>query len=185
MQLFFGKAGCAKCHGGKFLTDQDFHAIAMPQIGPGKGDVALVQDGLGDIGRGRETLDAVDDYGFRTPTLRNTAVTGPWGHSGAYNTLEAVVRHHLDPVASLHAYDISQAVLPAAGAAINGIDFVLHQSIPDRELIASANTLAPIALSEAEIVAIIDFLHALTDPSALDMRATVPSAVPSGLPVFD
>ena len=37
MVLFQGKAGCAECYGGKFLTDHRFHAIAMPQIGPGKG----------------------------------------------------------------------------------------------------------------------------------------------------
>ena len=36
--LFYGKARCGSCHSGKFQTDHDFHAIAMPQIGPGKGD---------------------------------------------------------------------------------------------------------------------------------------------------
>gem|GEM_PF-4061590 len=28
----------------------------------------------------------------------------PYGHSGAYNTLEEVIRHHLDPVGALYAY---------------------------------------------------------------------------------
>ncbi|HIP80723.1 MAG TPA: cytochrome-c peroxidase, partial [Kiloniellaceae bacterium] len=34
MALFYGAAGCAACHSGKFQTDHRFHAIAMPQIGP-------------------------------------------------------------------------------------------------------------------------------------------------------
>jgi cytochrome c peroxidase len=38
LELFYGKAGCAGCHAGKFQTDHEFHAIAMPQIGPGKAD---------------------------------------------------------------------------------------------------------------------------------------------------
>jgi len=38
MKLFFGKAGYSKCHSGPLLTDHGYHAIAMPQIGPGKGD---------------------------------------------------------------------------------------------------------------------------------------------------
>ena len=37
MKLFYGKAGCPIYHSGKFQTDHNFHAIAMPQIGPGKG----------------------------------------------------------------------------------------------------------------------------------------------------
>lgn len=117
--------------------------------------------------------------------LRNTAMTGPWGHSGAYNSLEAVVRHHIDPIGWLHAYDMSQAVLPNAGATINATDFALHQSVGDRDLIATANALSPITLSEAELRGVLDFLHALTDPASLDMRGTVPTSVPSGLPIFD
>ena len=38
MDLFYGKAGCSQCHSGALQTDHEFHAIAMPQIGPGKND---------------------------------------------------------------------------------------------------------------------------------------------------
>jgi len=37
IKLFYGKAGCPIYHSGKFQTDHNFHAIVMPQIGPGKG----------------------------------------------------------------------------------------------------------------------------------------------------
>lgn len=185
MQRFYGKAGCADCHGGKLTSDQGFHAIAMPQIGPGKGDFAVVQNGLGDLGRGRETHNPADAYRFRTPMLRNTALTGPWGHAGAYDTLDAVVRHHLNPVAALNAYDTTQAVLPDAGAVLNARDFLVQNSAADRALLAGVNELAPVSLPEADIRAIIEFLGAMTDPASLDLRHSVPTAVPSGLPVYD
>ncbi len=91
-KLFRGKANCIRCHSGALLTDQDFHAIGIPQIGPGKGDGP---NGFDDFGRERVTGDPAERYRFRTPTLRNVALTGPWGHDGAYDTLEGIVRHHL------------------------------------------------------------------------------------------
>lgn len=97
-KLFFGRAGCSGCHSGDIFSEMQFHAIAMPQIGPGKGDGF---DGHDDFGRFRETLDPADMFAFRTPPLRNVALTAPYGHAGAYNTLEAVVRHHLDPRSAL------------------------------------------------------------------------------------
>lgn len=35
MHLFYGKAGCSSCHGRALQTDHNFHAIAIPQFGPG------------------------------------------------------------------------------------------------------------------------------------------------------
>jgi len=43
----------------------------------------------------------------------------------------------------------------------------------------------PVALKEREIRDLIEFLQALTDPAALDMRKDVPLNVPSGLPVWE
>ncbi len=59
MELFYGKAGCGTCHSGQFQTDHDFHAIAMPQIGPGKKERFEFElqgcgpDARDGIGRGR------------------------------------------------------------------------------------------------------------------------------------
>jgi cytochrome c peroxidase len=181
MRLFYGKAGCSTCHSGTFLTDNDFHAIAMPQIGPGKGDGP---DGRDDFGRGRETGEAEDMYRFRTPTLRMVAMTAPYGHAGAYDTLEAVVRHHLDPVNSLVNYDPTQARLPSRPD-LDALDFVV-MSDPNRvAAIAAANELEPVALREREIFFLMAFLRSLTDPRCLDLRRDVPTSLPSGLPLFD
>ncbi|MCP4329927.1 MAG: cytochrome-c peroxidase [Alphaproteobacteria bacterium] len=178
-RLFYGKAGCSTCHAGPFLSDQGFHAIAMPQIGPGKGDGT---GGKGDFGRRRVTdLDA-DRYRFRTPPLRNAALTGPWGHSGAYGSLEAVVRHHLDPVAAAANYDIGQARLPdRADLAAKDAD----ADSSDWAGVAKANELSPIGLTDFEVADLVAFLAALTDPSSVDLSHLVPSEVPSGLPIYD
>ena len=181
MALFYGKADCSSCHAGTFQTDHRFYSIAMPQIGPGKGDGTL---GHEDFGRERVTGDAADRYRFRTPTLRNVALTGPWGHDGAYDSLERVIRHHLDPVQGLWGYDPNQAVLPP-DPALDPLDFLMLENPRVTAAVASSCELAPRFLSDDEIARLIDFLHALIDPASLDLRKDVPFSVPSGLPLAE
>lgn len=214
MEVFYGKANCVSCHSGKFQTDHDFHAIAMPQIGPGKADGRHGEYWnktghsafLEDFGRGRVTVRREDAYKFRTPSLRNTALTGPWGHAGAFGTLEAVVRHHLDPVASLNDYSSTGEDLPPLGNVVEVTasgskleqqylsegrqegflkrDLWVQGNDELRKSIAEANELAPIDLSDAEVADLISFLHSLTDTTK-DLASLVPERVPSGLPVDD
>jgi len=185
MNVFYGAGHCSDCHSGTFQTDHEFHAIAMPQIGPGKGDnTAGFVDGLDDFGRERVSGNSADRFRFRTPSLRNVALSAPYGHSGAYNSLEAVVRHHLEPVKSLHNYDPSQASLPLRPD-LDDLDFVVMESEDRRNAIADSNELNAVRLKEGDIQALLSFLHALTDTAALDMRSAIPAAVPSGLPVWD
>ena len=178
MALFYGKAQCSTCHTGQFQTDHSFHAIAMPQIGPGKS--ARFESHARDTGRMRVTGNPADAYAFRTPSLRNVALTAPYGHSGAYATLNGVVLHHLDPVRSLENYDISQAVLPNMPDAT---DEWFMKRADEVAAVAAANVLAPIALNDAEIEQVIAFLHALTDDTSLRGGSGVPETVPSGLKV--
>lgn len=78
-RALFARA-CASCHAGPNFTDGSFHAI-LPLSSEDRG-LAEVTGESGDEGR------------FRTPSLRNVAVTGPWFHDGAAPTLsDAVVRH--------------------------------------------------------------------------------------------
>jgi len=172
-RLFFGDAGCAICHNGPLLSDQQFHSLAAPQIGPGKDDEAPE-----DHGRGRETGAAEEWYAFRTPSLLNVALTSPWFHDGAYSTLQAVIRHHADPLEALGTYDVSQAIGP-------GLLFVdrarylepLAASVDPR--LASA---VP-ALDDDQIGLLIAFLESLSDAAAVDLGHLVPDEVPSGLTV--
>ena len=178
MDLFYGAAGCAGCHAGQFQTDHAFHAIAMPQLGPGK--AARFEDHALDVGRMRVTGDPADAFAFRTPSLRNVAQTAPYGHSGAYATLEGVIRHHLDPVTSLYAYDRSQVILPDLAGADDWRVMDDAEALAD---IAAANVLEPQDLSEAQIADLIAFLGALSDETSLLGRYGIPDAVPSGLEV--
>jgi cytochrome c peroxidase len=185
MNLFYGAARCGTCHTGTFQTDQLFHAIAMPQIGPGKGDnQAGYADGRDDFGRERVSGSPSDRFRFRTPPLRNVALTAPFGHSGAYETLEAIVRHYIDPVAALHQFDRGQPVRPSRPD-LDARDLVVQGDPARRAAIAEANETIPVELGEREVQSLLTFLHALTDPAALDLRAEIPPSVPSGLPVWD
>ena len=181
MALFYGDAGCADCHSGVLQSDMKFHAIAMPQIGPGKGHGF---DGREDFGRESITGNQTDRYRFRTPSLRNVEHSGPWGHSGAYNSLREVVQHHLDPVTSLHNYAVPENIAPARPDLL-AKDFLVQNSPLRREAIASRNELDSQQLDDDELDALLAFLSALTDEDSLATASGVPVRVPSGLPVED
>ena len=181
MHLFYGKANCSSCHSGTFQTDHQFYAVGMPQIGPGKGDnLPGYVDGLDDFGRERVTLEEEDRFRFRTPTLRNVVLTGPWGHDGAYNDLEAMVRHLLNPKVALENYEPDQTVLPSR-ADLDAIDFLCFEDSTRREAIADAVEIHPVALTDSEVEDVLAFLHALTDRRSVVLRKDVPERVPSGL----
>lgn len=171
--LFYGEAGCASCHSGGLLTDQQFYNIAVPQIGPGKG-----REQPYDLGRARETGSDCDRFAFRTPPLRNVAITGPWMHNGAFTTLEETVRHHLNPAANLQSYDPVQL-------AVDLRDTCQDQPEVLAMILASESDSASrqVQLSAEEMQDLLAFLNALTAPGALDLSNTIPDSVPSGLPV--
>ena len=163
--LFFndydeGGANCASCHSGDFFTDEDFHVLAMPQVGRGKGDESGTGAGDNDFGRSRETGDDADKFAFRTPSLINVTETGPWTHAGAYTTLEAVVRHHLDPETAVNNYDTSQleASVQASNVAANTSAAIANLS----------DKIEVVDLSDDDVSDLLAFLNALTDPCVTD-----------------
>lgn len=174
--LFYGKANCVACHSGNLMTDQDFHNIATPQLGPGKGR----KNPYIDYGRARETGNPEDRFAFRTPPLRNVAVTGPWMHNGAYQTLEAVVRHHMDAKTACESYDYSQL-----SAEIRS-DLVIKTAAMS-EMISriDPDMATPLDLSDVEVGQLLAFLDALTDPAVHTLDKLIPASSPSGLTVSD
>lgn len=178
MSLFYGKAGCADCHSGTFQTDHDFHAIGVPQFGPGKGH----GDGYADHGRSAVTGDKADAYKFRTPSLRNVTLTAPYGHNGAYAELEDMVRHHLDPLTMLAEYDIADYAR-LHDVTLDESDTAVLDDFDEMLRLGMAVTLQPVELSDSEVDALMAFLGALEDPIARTGRLGVPDAVPSGLPL--
>lgn len=79
--LFFSnKASCTACHVGANFTDEKYHNL-------GVGMMASKPD----LGRFEITKDPKDKGAFKTPTIRNVALTPPYMHDGSQKTLEEVV----------------------------------------------------------------------------------------------
>jgi cytochrome c peroxidase len=175
--LFYGKAVCSACHAGDMGDDGGFHNVGVPQFGPGKGDGLVVNGGSDDFGRERVTRSSADRYKFRTPTMVNVGLHGPYGHDGAYKGLRDFVAHYNNVGSALATYNNDNGTLePELQATL-------------RDVAPIAATLDPLVsgglgLSSSEIDDLTAFLQAQTDPSAsTKFTAEIPSNVPSGLPV--
>lgn len=81
--LFVGKAKCAVCHSGNNFSDNGFHNIGIKSL-----------DGKQDEGRFALVPVKVMKGAFKTPTLREIALSGPYMHNGIYKTLDEVVEHY-------------------------------------------------------------------------------------------
>jgi cytochrome c peroxidase len=138
----FDDARCDECHDGPMFSDFDLHAEGVAEHAA----VAAPDEGGG-------------RFRFRTPSLRNVAVTAPYMHNGTIATLEEVLRF----------YDEGRSRNPnvSGGRGRGGVrldrDFTGVRDMSDQD--------------RADIVA---FLGALTDES---FERTIPERVPSGLPV--
>lgn len=107
----FQETGCQSCHRvGKdhaLFTDHDFHNTGtghqrvlrgsqpqQVQVAPGvfiNLTVSVETETFTDDGRIEVTGNADDQWRYRTPSLRNVALTAPYMHDGSLGTLEAVV----------------------------------------------------------------------------------------------
>ena len=160
-----GGGDCASCHTGDMFTDEDFHNVGVVQIGPGKGHGPLRD---ADWGRGGITRQAADRWKFRTPTLLNVETTGPWGHNGAYTTLEDIVRTHIDPVGAYERFDVSSVPFtPAPENVAYNTEEMLRalQREPNYPFVDAPDSVV------AEVV---DFMTALTDPCVLSRECLAP-----------
>ncbi|HME37672.1 MAG TPA: cytochrome c peroxidase [Steroidobacteraceae bacterium] len=136
-------ARCAECHTPPLFTNQQIAVIGMPEpkgrpFDPGAGAIS-----------GEPTLRG----GFKVPSLRNVALTAPYGHAGQFATLRDTVAFYTG----------------GRGHAVpSGEKLQLHWHIWEPKL------------SAGELDRLVDFLDALTDES---FRPTAPTGVPSGLPI--
>lgn len=183
--LFYGKAGCDDCHTGNLFSDQKFHNLAVPQIGPGGGCLEChapkhnetvepggVPLGKQDFGRYVTSRKDEDRFAFRTPTLRNVELTGPYMHDGVFTTLEEVVAHHSNPQASLESFQWDNQELKM-------------ETEHRQEMLKKLDALAkPKNLTPDEQKDLVEFLKALTDERAHNLEGLIPPSVPSGLKVL-
>ena len=146
--LFFGeRLECYHCHDGINFTDnhaqkgqafaeQGFHNTGLYNE-DGQGAYKAWDHGLRDV-----TLRAEDEGAFRTPTLRNVAVTAPYMHDGSLPTLDAVIRRHY--AVKGHSTIAGKGPNPLRSEFIEGFN-----------------------LSNREVQDLIAFLNSLTDQSFL------------------
>ncbi len=79
--LFFSmRVNCAACHVGANLSDEKYHNLGVGMDKPHP-----------DLGRYEQTKNEKDKGAFKTPTIRNVALTSPYMHDGSQKTLEEVV----------------------------------------------------------------------------------------------
>ncbi|MEP5152760.1 cytochrome c peroxidase [Planktotalea sp.] len=180
MELFYGEANCASCHSGALFTDQEFHALSLPAFGPGR--TRRFDPIARDVGRMGESDASEDAYRFRTPPLRNIELTAPYGHNGAYPTLQDMIRHHLDPIGSKANWTREMAALRPAPW-IKAIDFVVQSDSREMARQNQALDITPAALSDQEINELEAFLRSLTGVTRNDRPMGRPTRVPSNLPV--
>jgi cytochrome c peroxidase len=120
LKLFVGRGRCSVCHFGPAFTNGEFHEIGIPfALGPGRVDAGR-HDGIKRLRASRFNLlgpynddptgaaaaktrhlaSSHANFGqFKTPGLRNVALTAPYMHNGRLATLRDVVKHYseLDP----------------------------------------------------------------------------------------
>ena len=184
--LFFGTAKCVGCHAvagpaNEMFSDFQAHRIGGPQVAPrfgvGTGDVIFDgPDENEDFGFEQTEGDPAQRYTFRTAPLRNLKVAPAFFHNGAFGTLEAAIRHHLDVEASLRTYDPAANGVPGdltpgpfAGMLEAGID----------PLVAKRRR-----LSRKQFRHLVEFVRdGLFDDRVLDSCKHIPASVPSGMPL--
>lgn len=156
LELFTGDAGCIACHAGPLFTDFTFHSVRVapidggPSVDPGRyeGLRSLLSNPFNSAGNysdGRDSAHAErlgfmrvdsESWGlFRTPSLRNVALTAPYMHAGQFEDLNRVIRH----------YSTFEGALP-----------------PDHHAVQS-QILRQLNLNDEEIADLIAFLESLTD----------------------
>ncbi|KZN38461.1 hypothetical protein N480_12475 [Pseudoalteromonas luteoviolacea S2607] len=167
-QISEGGAGCVNCHGGTRFSNDRFFNLAFPQFGIG------LDDQNTDVGRFAIDAQQQHMFGFRVPSLLNIELTAPYGHSGAYESLEEVVAHYVNPVNAIDAFF-------AKGGACGLAQFKHDPNCETLNVNAIENSQAALALLQlSPFVAppldseqqsdLVSFLKSLTDDCARSPR---------------
>lgn len=150
LKIFIGKGVCVLCHGTPYFRDNDFHNLGIPQgalpedTGRFQGIAELLADPFNSAGiysdsrvnatRMLSLLEPRPEHQgeFKTPTLRNVALTPPYFHTGEFPTLASVIEFN----------DVGG----------NTNEFVGRSAVP----------VEPLHLSEQEKRDLVEFLETLT-----------------------
>ncbi|KZN60143.1 hypothetical protein N473_24505 [Pseudoalteromonas luteoviolacea CPMOR-1] len=161
-------AGCVNCHGGSRFSNDGFFNLAFPQFGIG------LDEQNADLGRFNIDSQQRNSFSFRVPSLLNVELTAPYGHSGAYETLEEVVAHYVDPESAIGQFferggacGLSQFKNDISCQTLN------HNAESNSQSALALLQLSPFVaapLDAAQQSDLVEFLKALTDRCAEDPR---------------
>ncbi len=84
MHLFRTKARCINCHNTPLFSDNQFHNDGQTLLG----------SRMEDFGQYNVTNNLADMGKFRTPSLRETNITGPWMHHGNFPSIKDVIEFY-------------------------------------------------------------------------------------------
>jgi cytochrome c peroxidase len=134
LHLFRTKARCINCHNTPLFSDNKFHNDGQTLYGTRQED----------FGHYHISGRQVDIGAFRTPSLRDVALTGPWMHHGNFPTLRDVVElYNLgNPAPIQRRVRVDEATRPIHSPLLKKLD-----------------------LSKDEVDAILTFLQALSSPT--------------------
>lgn len=100
LTLFLDQANCASCHRGANFTNQSFHNLGFRD--------------QSDVGRAAIIPGATMHAAFKTPSLRNIALTAPYFHDGSATTLaEVIAFYNRGGEASFQSTHLSELALSA------------------------------------------------------------------------
>ncbi|MCW8313828.1 cytochrome c peroxidase [Sphingobacterium thalpophilum] len=134
LHLFRTKARCINCHNTPLFSDNLFHNDGQTLYGTKQQD----------FGHYHLTGNQKDIGAFRTPSLRNVGLTGPWMHHGNFPTLRDVVE----------LYNLG-----------NPAPIQRHVKIDEKTRPIHSPLLKKLNLSRQEVDAVIAFLQALSTPT--------------------
>ncbi len=154
----FDRVGCDRCHRGTMFSDFSLAAEGVKEY-------PLLSEP--DSGAGR--------FLFRTPSLRNVALTAPYMHNGVLATLDDVLRFY--DVGRSENPNVADGGRPPGTRSQRGTRRRGANQGPPR---VDGRFRRVRDMSEGDVQDIIAFLDALTDD---DFDREVPAQVPSGLPV--
>ncbi|MCT4624300.1 MAG: cytochrome-c peroxidase [Schleiferiaceae bacterium] len=144
--LFMGKASCGTCH-----FAPTFSGLVPPYYNETESEILGVPESKEskkidkDIGRAAGTLkegSVIYMHSFKTTTVRNVELTGPYMHNGVFKTLEEVLNFYNNGGGEGHGYQVPYQTLPSDSLGLDSI----------------------------ETNAVIAFMKALTDTASLTSR---------------
>jgi cytochrome c peroxidase len=162
---------CSICHNGPAFSDNQFHNVALPQFGPGKGNGPLKNDDFGRLNVQRD--NPAMRYAFRTSPLRNIVLTAPYGHDGAFLSLRDFIAHYSESDLKLRLFDPTTLEPLLQGTLVNNSPAILAT----RDTILNG-----VVIPDSIIDHLTTFMSALTDDPK-HYPSVTPPRVPSGLPV--